>query len=369
MASNVYFANFRARSPGESKVAKIKKLFSKAGFNEIINDEDLTAIKVHFGEMGNDTFVSPIFIRPIVDRIKRNNGKPFVTDTATLYNGHRRNAIDHVATAVMHGFDFAVLNAPVIIADGLCGNDYVEVEIDRPHFKKVKIARGIEESDAMIVVSHFKGHCACGFGGAIKNLGMGCAPPQGKFEQHCAKAKVDLEKCVGCGKCKKACDYEAIMVESQKSKILEDKCIACGECAAACPEYAIDFDWENEVPVFIEKMVEYAYGAITTKKKKVGYINFVMNVTPDCDCAPFSDAPIVPDIGILASTDPVALDQACVDLVNKQIGLQNSMLALNMKEGEDKFRGLWDNIDGGIQLRYGKKIGLGDTEYTLIEIE
>ncbi|MCD1294222.1 4Fe-4S ferredoxin [Methanocella sp. CWC-04] len=368
MTSDVFFASFRARSPGENKLSKIKKLFSESGFNELIDEDDLTAIKVHFGEAGNDTFVSPIFIRPVVDRVKRNMGKPFVTDTATLYNGYRRNAVDHVTTAITHGFGFSVLDAPVIIADGLTGNDHVEVEIEKGHFKTVRIASGIHEADSMIVMSHFKGHCMAGFGGAIKNLAMGCAPPAGKLEQHCAKAMVDTDKCIGCGKCSKACEYYAIHIVDKKSRVDEEKCISCGECAAACPEYAIDFDWEKDVPVFIEKMVEYAYGAVKDKKGKAGYINFLMNITPDCDCAPFSDTPIVPDIGILASKDPVAIDKASVDLVNKQIGIQASMLACNLEEGKDKFRGLWDNVDGNRQLVYGEKIGLGSTDYRLIEI-
>jgi hypothetical protein len=368
MASEVYFANFRARSDGENKITKVKKLFTAAGFNELINDREAVAIKIHFGERGNDAYISPVFVRQVIDRVKRNNGKPFITDTATLYNGYRRNAIDHIETAISHGFDYAVVDAPIIIADGLHGNDYVEKAISRPHFKKVKIARAIAEADCMIVMSHFKGHCMSGFGGAIKNLAMGCAPPAGKFEQHSAKEKVNEEKCIGCGRCVEACRFSAIDIKDGRSVISPEKCIACGECAAVCPEYAIDFDWENDVPVFIEKMVEYAYGAVADKKGKVGYMNFLLNITPDCDCAPFSDLPIVPDIGILASKDPVALDKASYDLVNEQKGVAGSLLESGLEEGKDKFKGLWGNVDGTRQLRYGQKIGLGNMKYKLIKI-
>lgn len=368
MTSEVYFSNFRARSDKENKITKLKKIFSGAGFDSLISNDDITAIKVHFGEEGNDTFLSPVLVRQVVDRVRKNGGNPFLTDTATLYNGQRRNAVNHLKTAISHGFDFAVVNAPLIIADGLYGNDYVEVPISKGHFEKVKIARAITEADSMIVLSHFKGHCSTGFGGAIKNLGMGCAPPAGKFEQHCAKAIVNEELCICCGECAKACELDAIELKGGKSHVDKTKCIACGSCVGACPEGAINFDWEHEIPVFIEKMVEYAYGAVAGKEDKVGYINFVMNVTPDCDCAPYSDAPIVPDVGILASRDPVALDMVCYDLVNKQSGIANSMLWENLKEGEDKFRGTWGQVDSTVQLRYGEKIGLGKTKYKLIEL-
>jgi hypothetical protein len=310
--ATVYFSDFRSRSSKENKINKIKRLFKAARFESIINKKDLTAVKLHFGEKGNDSYINPVFVRQIVDEVKKAGAKPFLTDTNTLYHGSRHNSIDHLNTAIMHGFDYAVTGAPVIIADGITGENEIETEINLKHFKNVKIAGDIEKSDSMIVLSHFKGHGMSGFGGAIKNLAMGCASPAGKIEQHeCAKPVIKGE-CTSCGNCKKVCPVEAISIE-KKSIIDYNKCIACNFCLEECPESVIGLDFGN-IPPFIEKMVEYAYGAVKNKGRKVGYINFLMNITPDCDCVTWSDAPIVPDIGILASTDPVAID--CALLTN-----------------------------------------------------
>lgn len=366
MASKVYFSDFRSRSSGENKINKIKKLFKAAGFENIISKDDLTAIKLHFGEKGNDSYINPVFIRQIIDKVKEKHGKPFITDTNTLYHGSRHNSVDHTITAIEHGFDYAVVGAPIIIADGMLGENEKVVEIKKKHFKKVKIAGVIERSDGMMVMSHFKGHGMSGFGGAIKHLAMGCASPSGKIEQHeCAKPVIKGE-CIACGRCEKICPLDAISID-KKSVIDYNNCIACNFCLEECPESVIGLDFEN-IPPFIEKMVEYAYGAVKNKKSKIGYINFLMNITPDCDCVTWSDTPIVPDIGILASSDPVAIDTASIDLINKQFGFKNSLLRRNFEEGEDKFKGVWSKIDGTIQLRYGQEIGLGDMDYELIEI-
>lgn len=371
MKSKVYFMNLRARSPKENKITKLKKLFEAAGFGEFLRKNDLTAIKLHFGEAGSDGYINPVFVRQIVDKVKEKGAKPFLTDTNTLYSGSRKNAVDHMETAILHGFDYAVVGAPIIIADGLLQESSVDIEINKKHFKRATIAGAIAEADNMIVLSHFKGHEMAGFGGAIKNLAMGCAPAKGKKDQHSTRPEVSEDKCIGCGNCAKVCPEEAITMENKKSIIDKNKCIGCGECMTVCPTRAIRLNWDTEIKEFTEKMTEYAYAAVADKKDKVGYINFVINVTPDCDCVPWSDAPIVPDIGILASTDPVALDKACLDLVNKASGNTNSFFhehAHDCKCGDDKFKSMRKDTHGDVQISYGEEIGLGNSEYELIEI-
>lgn len=368
MTSDVYFANLRASGIKENKVSKIQKLFDKAGFKNFIGEKDLTAIKVHFGEKGNDSFVNPIFVRQIVDKIKQCGAKPFVTDTNTLYCGTRHNSVDHIITAIEHGYDYSVVGAPVIIADGLRSKNYVEVEISQKHIKSAKVARDIRDTDSMIVVSHFKGHCLAGFGGAVKNLAMGCTPAAGKLDQHCIRPLTVDENCVGCGKCLPICPAKAIKIENGKCKIDLNACIGCGECISICQHGVIEIDWATDIEPFMERMTEYALGVVKDNEQNIGYINFLINITPECDCLPWSDTPIVPDIGILASKDPVALDKACLDLVNKQVGFKDSALTDNHQAGEDKFKGANKHTQGQIQLYYAEEIGLGSTDYKLIEV-
>jgi hypothetical protein len=220
----------------------------------------------------------------------------------------------------------------------------------------------------LIVVSHFKAHLPAGFGGAIKNLGMGCATAQGKAEQHSAKPIFNAELCLGCQACQENCPHQAITVEKRITGVDYDLCTGCGKCLRVCPSHALDFNWFVEVPPFMERITEYALGAVFGKENRTGFFNFLLNITPDCDCVPWSDAPVVPDIGILASRDPVAIDQASYDLVNRQIGLSNSLLQKNQEPGKDKFLGVWENTLGNIQLDYGAEIGLGNKEYKLIEV-
>jgi uncharacterized Fe-S center protein len=368
MKSEVYFANLRAYSDQESTTAKVQRLFERAGFSDAIHKDDKTAIKLHFGERGNDGYISPVYVRQVVEKVKACGGNPFLTDTNTLYLGSRSNAVDHITTAVLHGFDFAVTGAPIIIADGLSGKNVVQVTINKKHFKTVTIAGDIARAESMIVLSHFKGHIVSGFGGAIKNLAMGCSPPEGKRAQHNARPFAIQERCQGCGTCAEVCPTIAIKIEHSKSVIDRDLCIGCFDCMHACPEDAIDIDWETEIPLFMERMVGHAYGAVKSKDKKVGYMNFLIRITPDCDCFPFSDTPIVPDIGILASKDPVAIDAASYDLVNQQTGFTDSLLTTHHHKGKDKFKGVHAQTDGYRQLEYAEEIGIGSTEYDLIAI-
>jgi uncharacterized Fe-S center protein len=368
MTEKVYFVNLRARDPHQNTVTKLRRLFDKAGFGGIIEKNDLVPVKIHFGEWGNDSYINPVYVRQIVDKIKEYGGKPFLTDSNTLYKGSRSNAVDHIVTAVEHGFDFAVTGAPLVIADGLRGTSVSEVQIQKKHFERVLISGDIAVCNSIIVLSHFKGHEVAGFGGAIKNLAMGCAPPAGKQAQHSALPVTIEGHCIGCGKCVGVCLQGAVSLVNKKSVIDGSHCTGCFECMTICPENAIDVDWETEIPVFTERMVEHAYGALHGKQNKAGFINFLTRITPDCDCVPWSDAPIVPDIGILASSDPVAIDAASFDLVNKQVGFSDSLLSSNYETGADKFRGLRKNTNGYRQIEYAEEIGLGTGTYEIVEL-
>jgi len=297
-------------------------------------------------------------------------GKPFLTDTNTLYVGSRADAVDHLQTAVENGFAYAVVNAPLIIADGLTGRDFVQVPLQMKHFQEVKISSAVFHADALLVLSHFKGHELVGFGGALKNTGMGIGSRGGKQTMHSDVLPVVREKkCRSCAKCVPWCPAGAISVSQEKrvASIDAQKCIGCGECTITCPHRAIAISWKIEPHLAQEKIIEYAAGALKNKQGKAGFINFVLNVSPDCDCCSWTDAPIVRDIGILASLDPVALDQACVDLINKEKGLAGTRLAGNEEAG-DKFGALWPEANWERQLAYAQEAGLGSREYHLIAI-
>ena len=370
MKSKVYFINMRSTSKNTNLSMKLRKLFDKAQFGERIHEGDQTAIKLHFGEKGNNAFIHPVFVRQIVDKVKEKGGQPFLTDTNTLYTGSRTNSVDHIVTAIENGFAYSVVGAPIIIADGLFSKNSIDVEVNQKNFKTVKIATDIYNANGMIVLSHFKGHGMAGFGGSIKNLAMGCASAAGKQIQHSdAKPEVIDKDCIGCKICEKWCPVDAISVQSKKSVIDLERCIGCGECTTACNKRAIKVQWKTNTEAFLEKMAEYALGAVQNKQEKVAYINFVMNVTPLCDCVPWSDVPIVQDVGILASFDPVAIDRASYDLVNQQIGHAHSELRCNHGKGEDKFKGLHEGIDASYVLTYGEQIGLGSNQYELISVE
>ena len=373
-ASQVYLAGVRAVKEGDSKIKKIERLFAAAGFDRLFAPEDLCAVKMHFGERGNDSFLQPVFVRAVTRLIKKTGARPFLTDTNTLYRGERHNAVAHTLLALEHGFSYATVEAPVIIADGLRGHCFTEVPVKLKHFQKLSLANAIVQADGMVLLSHFKGHVLAGFGGALKNLAMGCAPARGKKEQHQANFLVTPEKCAACGQCMAHCPEKAIVwaklpAGSKKhAEIKSQPCIGCGECMAMCKSEAINLDFTSERLAFTERMIEYAYGAAGLHPQKTAYINFLLNITPDCDCIPWSDAPLVPDIGILASLDPVALDKACYDLVNAQVGFADSQLRCNHAAGEDKFKGSYSKSIGEAQFQYAESLGLGRTAYELIRV-
>ena len=371
MASEVWFSSFRTRNEEGNKINRLKKIMETMNIAGILTEGDLTAIKLHFGERGNDSYLNPVFVRQVVDMVKAQGAKPFLTDTNTLYLGSRKNAVDHLETALEHGYSYATVRAPLIISDGLCSNNFVEVPIDGKYFKKIKVARDIVEADSMIVLSHFKGHEMTGFGGALKNLGMGCAPAAGKKDQHAyIHPVIDTTRCVGCGNCASHCPEEAIVLEGGKARVTNALCIGCGECQTVCSVPCITMGKnDSDLSEFVSRMTEYAYGVAGQKKGKTAYINFVMNITPECDCCGWSDSFLVPDIGIMASFDPVALDKACADKVNAQQGNPDSMLEKEyLAPGKDKFKGVYSDIPWEIQIEYGESLGIGTQNYEITEV-
>lgn len=365
--NKVFFMNMRA-SYGENSFVKFTRLLDKLKLNELVSKNAIIAIKLHFGELGNLSFISPIWIRELVKYIKKLGAEPFLTDTNTLYAGSRVNAIKHLQTAFANGFNYSCIQAPIIIADGLKGEASVEITINKKHFRSVTIAQVIQEVDFLISVAHFKGHLLTGFGGSLKNIGMGLADRKGKFKMHCdAQPIVRGEKCKQCMVCVNNCSGKAISIVNNMPKIDKDKCLGCGQCIVMCPNKVFTIDWMAISPIVVqERLVEFAYGALL--EKKACFFNFIMNVSPDCDCCPHSDANIIPDVGILASLDPVAIDQASIDLVNQQVGIPNTALKSNFQPGEDKLQGFNPNLSLEPQLNYAQELGLGTRKYELEEV-
>lgn len=366
MTSEVLFTDMSTKRR-RNLLDKTREIFNRAGLGEVIDKGDMVAVKVHFGETGNIAFLPPPLVRVVVEEIKKRGGKPFVTDANTLYSGTRRNAIDHLETAFKNGFTYETVGAPIIIADGLKGQDYTTVEINGDRLKEVKISSAVHYADCLIVMSHVKGHDVFGFGGALKNTGMGCGAPAGKQVMHSdMKPKVKEEKCAGCKICVDRCPASAIsLLETKKAVIDSELCIGCGECVAFCPQKAIPINWKTDDASVQERTAEYAWGVIKHKMGKCGFINFVMNVSPGCDCLPWNDTPIVPNQGILASKDPVAIDQASVDLINDAPLIGNSVLAAGGKgRVKDKIRAI-SNKPWHYILDHGEKLGMGTRKYML----
>lgn len=360
----VWFAPMRSTKK-ESLVKRAGELLKHAGLKHAIDDGDIVAIKLHFGEEGNTGFVHPVFLRETVRRVRKEGGKPFLTDSNTLYRGKRANSVDHITCAVRNGFSFSTVNAPIIIADGIDGRDGVDVPIEGfKHFESVRIGSAAAHADAMVVVTHVKGHEATGFGGAMKNVGMGLGTRAAKQRMHSdLKPQVNAEKCTACRRCVKSCPVHAIEIIDKVAVIDYELCYGCGECVAACPYGAIGIQWKTEPQSIQEKIVEHCAGALAGKEGKVVYLSFITNVSPDCDCWSFSDAAIVRDIGVLASTDLVAIDQAAYDLVTQAPGLAGGR-GEGMAAGEDKFAKI-TGIDGTVAMAYAEECGLGSRTYEL----
>jgi uncharacterized Fe-S center protein len=372
MPSQVYFMDLRA-SAKETNFQKFEKLLKAVEVKNIVQrrkKRPLIAVKLHFGERGNTAFIRPLYVRQVVDQVWEAGGRPFLTDSNTLYVGTRIEAASHLTTAIENGFAYAVVRAPLVIADGLTGKAELEVRINKEQFKSVFLAEALVEAEGLVVLSHFKLHELSGFGGTLKNVGMGGASRKGKLAQHSnISPKVLAKKCTGCGECVAHCAQEAISInlETEKAVIDPKKCVGCAECILVCPYGNIQIQWNESIPVFLKKMMEYAYGLLKDKKGRAVFVNFITQVSPACDCYGFNDTPIVGDLGILASRDPVALDQACADLVIQSPGLKGSALK-NLKAGSDKFKDIYPQVDWPIQLEYAEQLGLGTREYELVKV-
>ncbi|MHB1342154.1 MAG: DUF362 domain-containing protein [Coriobacteriia bacterium] len=364
----VYFAPVRSKMK-RSMIDRAGALLDRAGLPSAVFDQDLVAVKLHFGEEGNTGFVHPVYVREVVKRIKAAGGRPFLTDANTLYRGQRSNAVDHLACAIHNGFGYATIEAPLIIADGLDGRDGADVAIEGKHFDSVRIGSAAVYADAMVVVTHVKGHEATGFGGALKNVGMGLGCRSSKQRMHSDfTPEVAPEKCTACKRCVQWCPVGAITIGPDRVAVVDHQvCYGCGECVAACPFGAIATQWKTTPEAIQEKIVEHVAGAVAGKSGKVVYLSFITAVSPDCDCWSFSDAPIVPDIGVLASTDIVAIDQAAYDLVTAATGLAGSR-GEGMNAGDDKFTRI-TGVDGTRAMAYAEAMGLGSRTYELVRVD
>ena len=369
MASKVYFADLRA-DVHENLQQKLTRLMKTAGMGDIDFQDKFVAIKLHFGEPGNLAFLRPNWARTVADFVKERGGKPFLTDCNTLYVGGRKNALDHMDSAMLNGFNPMTTGCQIIIGDGLKGSDEVEVPVvGGEYVKNAKIGRAVMDADVFISLTHFKGHEEAGFGGCLKNIGMGCGSRAGKMEQHNAgKPHVAQKYCIGCGQCRKICAHGAPIIENGKAHIDHDKCVGCGRCIAVCPKDAVRIDWDETTTNLNCKIAEYTKAVVDGRP--CFHISLVIDVSPNCDCRSENDMAIVPNVGMFASFDPVALDMACVDAVNAQTPLRGSAAddAHAKAHVHDHFQRLHPDTNWRSCLEHGEKIGIGTREYELIKI-
>ena len=373
--AKVYFTDFHTIAFGDGLPAKLKKLIRKAGIGSIDMDGKFVAIKMHFGELGNISYLRPNYAKAVVDVIKELGGKPFLTDCNTMYPGSRKNALEHLECAWENGFTPLTVGCPIIIGDGLKGTDDIAVPVaGGEYIKEAKIGRAVMDADVFISLTHFKGHEMTGFGGTIKNIGMGCGSRAGKTDQHSSgKPHVKEKLCRGCRRCQKECANGGLIFDetARKMHVDQEHCVGCGRCLGACnfdAIYSIDSSANEELD---RKMAEYA--AAVCADRPCFHISLVQDISPNCDCHGENDAPILPDIGMFASFDPVALDQACADACLNAQPLPNSQLGQNLaKPGwnchHDNFKDSNPNVEWKATLEQAEKIGMGTRQYTLKKI-
>ena len=373
--SKVYFTDFRCR-PDEGPADKLKRLIKTAGIDQIDMNGKFVAIKMHFGELGNMSFLRPNYAKAVADTVKSLGGKPFLTDCNTLYPGSRKNALEHLYCAWENGFTPLSAGCPVIIGDGLKGTDDIAVPVEGGEYvKEAKIGHAVMDADIFISLTHFKGHEMTGFGGTIKNIGMGCGSRAGKKDQHCnGKPIIDPEKCRGCKRCLKECANDGLHFDEATGKMTlnADNCVGCGRCIGACNFDAIDFAQDAAVKELNCRMAEYTKAVVDGRPNF--HISVVCDISPTCDCHSGNDVPILPDIGIFASFDPLALDQACVDACLRQDPMPNTQLTEEMaKEGfcdhHDHFDNANPNTEYKTCLAHGEKIGLGSRSYEVVTVK
>ena len=368
-ASKVYFTTFHTTLE-ENIQQKLSRLLLTAGMDQIDFRNRYVAIKMHFGEPGNLAYLRPNYAKTVADLVRQLGGKPFLTDCNTLYVGGRKNALDHIESAYVNGFTPYTTGCHVIIADGLKGSDDVAVPVDGEYVKNARIGRALMDADIVISLTHFKGHEQAGMGGALKNIGMGCGSRAGKMEQHnSGKPFVKQKKCIGCRACARICAHGAPQFGADgKATIDTDKCVGCARCLAVCPKDAIQCLYDEAPAILNKKIAEYTKAVVDGRP--CFHVSLVVDVSPNCDCHAENDVPIVPDVGMFASFDPVALDQACADAVLAQTPAPNSALfdeGCDCSSG-DYFHAAHPDTDWAVCLEHAEKIGIGTRAYELIKI-
>ena len=362
--SAVYFADLHV-TWGDSILMKFERLLRAAGIGRLDVERKFVAIKTHFGEPGNMSALRPNYAKIVADLVKESGGIPFLTDSNTLYTGRRKHALEHMDSAYENGYSPMSTGCQIIIGDGLKGSDDVEIPVDGKYVKNAKIGRAVVDSDILISLSHFKGHELTGFGGAIKNIGMGSASRAGKMEMHSSgKPSVSKEKCRGCGKCLQACAHSAITVDG-KASMDKTKCVGCGRCIASCPFDAISAEMDESAEILNMKIVEYTAAAV--RGKQTFHISLAIDISPFCDCHPDNDVPIVPSVGMFASFDPVALDLACAEAVNRQPVIAGSRA--DRPSDRDHFGTSHPVTDWRSTIRHAVEMGLGSDHYKIIEVK
>ena len=374
-ASKVYFTDFHTQAYGDSLPTKLKKLIKKAGIQDLDLEGKFVAIKLHFGELGNISYLRPNYARAVVDVVKELGGKPFLTDCNTMYPGSRKNALEHLECAWQNGFTPLTVGCPILIGDGLKGTDDVEVPVEGGEYvEKAKIGRAIMDADVFISLTHFKGHEMTGFGGAIKNIGMGCGSRAGKKEQHASgKPKINASACRGCRRCQRECANSGLVFDEHMMKMSVDaaNCVGCGRCLGACNFDAIYFTNDNAQAALNCRMAEYTKAVVSGRPQF--HISLIVDVSPNCDCHAENDVPILPNIGMFVSTDPLALDQACVDACMAAEPMPGSQLARHLADPSfhdhhDHFTNSTPESEWRSCLAHAEKIGLGSRSYDLIEM-
>ncbi|MFV0527509.1 MAG: DUF362 domain-containing protein [Lachnospiraceae bacterium] len=369
--AKVYYTDLRT-APGNTLLDKLGRLLREAGIGNINFKNKFTAIKIHFGEPGNMSFLRPNYAKVVADTVKELGGRPFLTDCNTLYVGGRKDALEHIDSAYTNGFTPFSTGCHVIIADGLKGSSQTLVPVEGgTYVREAKIGEAIMDADIVISLTHFKGHENTGFGGALKNLGMGCGSRAGKMEMHSAgKPHVSTKRCIGCRKCTTVCAHSAITVTDKKARIDHSRCVGCGRCLALCPADAIRAASDESNDVLNCKIAEYTKAVVAHRPHF--HVSLVIDVSPYCDCHEENDAAIVPDVGFFASFDPVALDVACADAVNAQPPIYtNTKLTdshVHEHEGEDYFRVMHPETNWQVCMEHAEMLGIGMRKYQLIRV-
>ncbi|HOX06124.1 MAG TPA: DUF362 domain-containing protein [Planctomycetota bacterium] len=358
MASQVFFTP--VDGAGQVAPGAIRRIFDAAGLAGCFRPRDMVALKLHFGETGSRNIWRPQQAREVVMAVRERGGLPFLTDANVLYKSKRHNAVEHLEVAAANGFSFETAGAPLIIADGLRGDNSVELPIPGGrHYSRARIAAEIARADAIISLTHVTGHMLFGLGAAIKNLAMGSGSAAGKQMMHALyRPSVDEAKCTACGACARHCPTAAFSVpKGSKARLDASRCIGCGECAAHCPSGAIPINWGDSRGLQ-ERTVEFAAAMLAAKPGRHGFISLLTSVTPNCDCMRDPGKPFVPDIGILASMDPVAIDQASLDLVQRASASPGAMRLADAAPGTEI----------GVANELAERMGLGSRQYELVEV-